>query len=225
VAQNYYLSSASGPKGSFVIDQVHIVPKPPKDFVYGDSLTTNLYVVDGLGGFDPVSGQVGSGVITSLGLPGVAPIWTNSNWTRITNGWNGTIVAQDAAFGALFTSLGTNPISLELDVRITDAAGNPVTYANPIISLYNSGIVGLVTVPPTIGPSRDGLYAIPAGVDSGTVTGLALPLTPRRVYPSVRKPAGGFTMFANSSAARLRLTAFNSICQGRPIQPATSLNT
>lgn len=182
---------------------------------YGDSLTTNLYVVDGLGGFDTVSGQVGSGVITSLGLPGVAPIWTNSNWTRITNGWNGTIVANDTQFAALFTSLGTNPISLELDVRITDAAGNPVTYANPIISLYNSGIVGLVTVPSPIGPSRDGLYAIPAGVDSGTVTGLALPLTPRRVYPSVRKPAGGFTMFANSVSGTLTTDGFQFNLSGQ----------
>jgi hypothetical protein len=163
---------------------------------YGDSINTNLYLVDGAGGFDAVSGQIGAGVVASIGLPGVAPIWINSSWTPITNGWNGTLVANDAAFAALFTSLGSNPISMELDFRITDSAGRPITYANPIISLYNSGVVGVVTTPPTIGPSRDGLYSIPNGVDSGTVSSLALPLTPRRVYVSVRKPAGGYNIFA-----------------------------
>lgn len=186
---------------------------------YGDQSNTNIYVVDGLGAFDAVSGQSGANVTVSLGLAGITPIWINSTWTQITNGWNGTIVANDTQFAALFTSLGTNPIDLELNVRITDNAGRPITYANPIISLYNSGVVGVVTVPPTIGPSRDGHYSIPSLADSGAVTGLGLPITPRRVYVTVHKPAGGYNIFANVVDGTLTTDGFQYNLSGQTDSP------
>lgn len=166
----------------------------------GDVIATNLFIVDGTGAIDNVSGQSGSSVIATLSQSGSATIlWTNATWTRITSpvpGWAGQLAANTVAIQNLFTSLGTNPIDLELGIRVTDQLGNPIVYANPSIKCYYSPIVaGLVSTNPfnNIG---DGLYSIPSGVDTGAVTGLALSLPPRRVLVSVRKPSGGFNISA-----------------------------
>lgn len=53
-----------------------------------------------------------------------------------------------------------------------------------------------------------GQYAIPNGVDGGTVSGLILTGTPRRAFLFMQKPAGGFDMFASLVIGTLTATGF-----------------
>lgn len=212
-----YLSSKASPRGASVISELNPVPQAVRDMTQGDVRATNIYVVDGSGAFDAVSGQVGSSVIVGLGLPGVLPVWTNSLWTPIVGppaGWSGLLAARTADFAPLFTSTGTNPLELELSVRVTDATGNPIVFANPLIKLWKSGIDdGLAASNPFIN-AGDGEYAIPNGADIGSVTGLGLGLVPRRVLLAVRKPAGGLNLFASVVAGTITTGGFNFTLNG-----------
>lgn len=123
--------------------------------------------------------------------------WLNSSWTRFAGppaGWSGTISPNGLKVFQMFN--GKSLITPTLEIRVTDAAGNPRSYASLPFKLLQTLIpTGALSTTPEV--SQDGVFAIPNGTDVVNVTGLALSLVPRRVYPFVIKPAGGLNIFAS----------------------------
>lgn len=208
MALNIYISAVANPRGSIVISQSNPVAQSFRDLVLGDVHAVNLYLVDGVGGYDSRSGSAGSSVKAAIGTPGATPVWVNSSWTIITNGWSGQIAANTQALASLFTA-GTNPVELELEIQVTDASGNPIAFANPLIKIWQRLInTNSLSTNPFVN-AGDGEYAIPNAADTGSVTGLALSLVPRRVFLSVRKPIGGNAIFASVVAGSISTDGFN----------------
>lgn len=187
---NLFLNPNLSPRGSLVISQTNPTAIPPPDFVFENTRQTNIYIVNGSGGYDVNSGNANYSLRVSIGLPGTELDWVNTNWTPIANGWNGVISTDTTAIEALFTTLGTNPLNCELEITIFDLAGEPVTTLITPIKIWNrvASDDDLVT-PPAVN-NADGEFSIPSGVDTVLVTGLALSAVPRRVIASVRKVIG-----------------------------------
>lgn len=196
-----------------VLNPVNILPR---EMVLYDSLATNIYLVDGNGGYDSLSGASGSTVIATLGQAGATPLWTNSSWTLITGpaGWTGKLSPNSAALVAIFATLGTNPVELEFAINITNQAGDPVSYANALVNFWKRFPGTAVSTNP-FANSGDGAFSIPNGADVGAVTGLNLTLIPRRVMVSVRKPAGGLQLFASVEDGSITTDGFKFTLNGQ----------
>lgn len=168
-------------------------PIPMSEMVFGESRVAQLFVADGEGGYDPVSGAAGATVKVGIGdLTSDEPVWLNTSWTRIANGWQGIIAPNIQAVKDLFS--GQSFITASLRIQIIDVAGNKETYALWPFRLWRIGITDS-TIPTPPEDSQDGQFTIANGVDFATVTGLNLSAVPRRVLPFMRKPAGGLNIF------------------------------
>ncbi len=208
-----YISSLNGPRGSIVVSKENPVSQAFRDLVLGDVHAANIYLVDGVGGYDARSGQAGSSVRVALGIPGTAPVWINTNWQIISNGWAGQIAANTQSLVALFTD--SDPIDVTLEIQITDAAGNSIAFANPKIHIWRRliDINSLVTNP--FMNAVKGEYAIPALVDTGVVSGLALALLPTGIIVQVQKPVGGFNLFPTLVSGSITLDGFSFDLSGQ----------
>jgi hypothetical protein len=76
-------------------------------------------------------------------------------------------------------------------VEFPEVKGTAVATRYSILIPAVSGIATTVT-----DECLSGTFAIPSGVSTVTVTGLALAATPQQVIANVRKPANGYQMFA-----------------------------
>lgn len=211
---NIYISTKDSPVGSIVISKVNPTPTPFRSLVLGNTLDTNIYLVDGVGGFNAISGDAAYSVAVGIGMPGDGAAWLNTTWTPITNGWNGNLATTAAAIGALFTSLGLNPIEPTLEIRVTDAQSRIVSETLTPIKIFRRVIDPENLVNPPSPSNSDGEYAIPNLADSGSVTGLNLAAVPRRVLATVRKPAGGETLFASIVAGTISTAGFSFTLSG-----------
>lgn len=192
-----YISTKNTPNGAAVISQTNPTPIVMRDFVLGNTLDTNLYLVDGISGFDEVSGVDGYSVLVGIGRPGEGAVQLNPTWTPLDNatGWNGNLAFTDSRLADLFDTAGTNPLALQMEVQVTDTQSRIVSDLLIPIKVFRRVIEPEDLVIPAF--TADGEFAIGNGVDSGTVTGLNLAKVPRRVMVSVRKPSGGSNLFAS----------------------------
>lgn len=212
---NIYLSSAESPKGANVISQLNPVSISFKDLIYGDTLPSQIFLVDGNGNYDPRSGSSLS-VSTLIGTPGQTPIWQNNSWSAITNGWSGNIITTAPAFLALFLSTGMNPLTSTLEVKLTDTIGTVATIAQLKIKIYNDQTFTPITTDVLMTAIR-GSYNLIQGADSGTVTGLGLSSLPTQVLPfPIRKPSGGINIFPNIVNGSLTTDGFSFTLDAAP---------
>lgn len=191
-----YISEALNCSNSRVFSVTNPIPINCPEFVYGDSVPVNLYVVDGQGDYSDISGQAGTTVKVGIGdLSSADPAWLNASWTRIANGWTGSIAPRGVQ-ALLDLFLGRQFFWASLRINISDPAGHPRNYAVLPFKLLRIGISeGAAVTPPDI--SMNGQFAIPNGADQVIVTGLALPAVPRRVIAGVRKASGGANLFSS----------------------------
>lgn len=217
-----FISSGNGPRGAIVVSKTNPVAVAFRDLVLGDVHAANIYLVDSAGGFDALSGAAGSSIKAAIGIPGSDPVWVNSSWTIITNGWTGQIAANTQAFADLFD--GSNPINPTLEIQITDSSGNAIAFVNVPITIWQRVVdTDSLSTNPFVN-AGDGEFAIPNGADIGTVTGLALSLLPRRVFAVVRKPAGGLNLYASVVAGTISTDGFQFNLNGATDQTGYKLD-
>lgn len=139
-------TGAQSPETAFVVSERYPVPVPEVfDFVYGDQVKLELFLVNGQGGFDAVSGLSGYTVKVAIGpLAGTVAALQDS-WGLITNGWSATLELNTA--GALALLAGQNTVETWLEVEITDGSGNVRTYGQTQIRLRNQTINSGASVP------------------------------------------------------------------------------
>lgn len=188
-----YISEALDCDKSRVFSVDNTISIPMTEMVFGESRAVKLYIVDGQGGYDAVSGAVGTTVKVGIGdLNADDPVWLNTSWTRIANGWQGVIAPNIQAVYNLFA--GQNFITVSLRIQIIDAAGDKENYALLPFRLWRLGIsTTILPTPPE--DAQSGYFPIPNAADFVTVTGLNLSAVPRGVMPFMVKPAGGFNIF------------------------------
>ena len=214
---NLYLSAAESPRSALVASQLNPVPIKLRDLFYGDNVSANIYIADGLGGFDARSGDPNYSISAAIGTPGSVPIWLDSTWTQIANGWSGAIQTDAAGFGTQFSLTGMNPIELILEVKIKNIQGAISTLAQIPALIYNDEIGGSTPNPDVLVNAVRGSFNLVQGADSGTITGLGLVTAPVQVllHP-IRKPVGGLNLYATPVNGTLTQDGFSFTLTGQP---------
>lgn len=214
---NLYLSALESPRNALVSSALNPIPVKLRDLINKDNLAVFLYIVDGFGNYDSRSGSTSYTISASIGLPGQAPIWLRNTWTPITNGWSGNLQTDAAGFDSLFATTGMNPIVPTLEIKAFNLQGVPSTLLQMPVNIYNDQIGGTSPTPDVLVNAIRGSYNLTSGADSGTVTGLALSSTPVSVllHP-IRKPAGGFNLFATPISGTLTTDGFQFTLSGAP---------
>lgn len=133
-----YISTKNTPTGAAVISAVNPTAIVMRDFIVGNTLDTNIYLVDGLGAFDSASGAAGYTLTVRIGLPSAGTIQLNGDWTPITNGWNGNLAFTDARLADLFDELGTNPVKPTLEIEVSDTQGRIVSELQLPIKIFRN---------------------------------------------------------------------------------------
>lgn len=214
---NLYVSAAESPRNALVSSALNPIPIKLRDLINKDTLPVYLFIVDGFGNYDPRSGSTDCTIAASIGLPGQAPIWLRTAWTPITNGWSGNLQTDAAGFDSLFTATGMNPIVPTLEIKAFNLQGVPSTLLQMPVNIYNDQIGGTSPTPDVLVNAIRGSFNLTSGADSGTVTGLALSSTPVSVllHP-IRKPAGGFNLFAAPVSGTLTTDGFQFTLSAAP---------
>lgn len=191
MALTLYISEAVDATQSLVFSQTNPVPIPFPPLTYGDSEVASIFLVDGSGNIAGDSGQAGSTVVVSLGLLQTgAAVWSTSSFTLLTgpNGWQGTLNPTGSNLLALFN--GRSQMYLAIQVRITNAAGNTTTWLSMPVLIINS-----MAPAGSVASLQYGTVALPQGVSTYTVTGLALPSVPKVIFTNILKPPGALNIF------------------------------
>lgn len=137
--QNLYVSSVASPSEALVASTTYPEPVRPPDLVAGDKIDQTVYLVDGVGALDALSG---SAAYTCK--VGVGPITGGSNWTTatfsaVTSGWAGTTDMTQAAVTAAIAGLAS--VRALLEVELTLIAGTKVrTVLQQEVTLLNKVI-------------------------------------------------------------------------------------
>lgn len=218
----FYLNENLDPEKALVLSVSNPIPISAPELVFGDSLSTRIFIVDGSGNYSSASGAIGSTVKVGIGLLGTEdPAWLNENWMAITNGWSGVISPNIQAVFDLFN--GKNFITAVLQIKVTDAQGNVETYASIPFKLLKTILPnGALPTPPE--HSTDGTKAIPSGSDTVTVSGLGLSSVPRRIIPILVKPAGGLNIFPTLIKQSITADGFSCDLSGQTDSDQYSLD-
>lgn len=189
-----YISEALDCSKSRVFNVTNPVPTPMSELVINDLLETNLFLVDGQGGYSALSGADGVTVKVGIGdLTTTEPVWLSQIWNQIDNGWTGAVSLQSTPLIALLN--GRNFFTASFRIKIVDADNHEQTFALLPFKFWGIGIASSTT-PDVPTDATSGSIAIGNAADTVTVTGLNLSQVPRHVFPVVRKPSGGFNLFA-----------------------------
>lgn len=140
------------------------------------------------------AGDTGANEVQYLNLS-TETAWLSSSWTRFAGppaGWTGLLSPNGLKVFQLFN--GKSSISPTLEIRVTDASGNPRSYASIPFKLLQT-LIPTTSLSTTLETSVDGVFAIPNGVDQVTIEDLGLTLVPRRIALVMIKPAGGLNIF------------------------------
>lgn len=194
MAFNLYIAENLDPAKSVVNSRLQACPIPMRQLVFGETIATNLYIVDGSGNFSEASGADGSTVKVGIGIPGNDPVWLNTAWTAVDDGWSGVLSPNTQDLLDLFDD-GTFA-DLFFEVEVTNAQGQKSKYCSVPVRVAKRVINAAAATTP-LDDSTDGQVAIDEGSDVVTVTGLDLAQSPRRVMVIVRKPAGGLNLYAS----------------------------
>jgi hypothetical protein len=190
-----YISEALDCSRSRVFSIDNPVPIPMSELVVNDLIDTQLFLVDGQGGYSALSGADGVTVKVGIGdLTTAEPVWLSQVWNQNinSNGWTGTVSLQSSGLVTILS--GRNVATLSFRVKIIDTNNHEQTFALLPFKFWGIGIASSTT-PDVPVDSTDGEFAIVNGADTVTVTGLNLSAVPRRVFPVVRKPVGGENLF------------------------------
>jgi len=137
MAQNLYLNTrAQSPGVGLVRSELVPVPIEFPPLVFQDVPDFNLYLADGEGGFDSISGLSGYSPQFEIGVIGGVSIIASTVWTEIENGWSGRISLNNADVEAILN--GETEVLAIAQIRILDPDGYLHTYCQQPIRLLGS---------------------------------------------------------------------------------------
>jgi hypothetical protein len=142
----YVNVQARTPEDGFVVSEIYPVPIPETfDLVRGDQVKLSIYLVDGEGAFDAISGASGYTLKVAVGTPGGTVAAMQDSWSLITNGWTAYINLNTQGIADLLA--GAQTVKTKMEVEVTDGSGNVRTYGQRSVRILNQTISGASTVP------------------------------------------------------------------------------
>ena len=143
----YVHTGAQSPASAFVKSEVYPTQTPEVfDFVFGDQVNLNVFLVDGAGGFDAISGLGTHTLRVAIGTPGGTPAALQDTWSTITDGWEALLDLNTTGIQSLLA--GEASVNTHVEVEVTDGSGNKRTYGQRKIRVLNQTI-GSAAVSPT----------------------------------------------------------------------------
>ncbi len=218
-----FISEKLSPDKSIVSSKLTPVPVNFPSLIFGDSIATNIYTVDGEGDFASSSGANNYSIKVGIGFRGETVTWLNSTWTQITDGWTGYLNLISAEMLALFN--GHTSIVATLEVKLTNPASNTQTIASipfnlvlPVIESddedsdnpmnRNAKTLALVTSVPNGVTVADNLV---------TVTGQAFGQVPTSIIVAINTPTTETAIFTCITIiASLSADGFQFVMSGIP---------
>lgn len=138
--------NARTPEDALVVSETYQVPIPETfDFVRGDQVNLSVYLTDGVGGFDAISGAAGYTLKVAVGEPGGTVAAMQDTWNTMTNGWGAYLDLNTQ--GVINLLNGQASVRTKLEIEVTDGSGKVRTYGQRTIRLLNQTISGSSAVP------------------------------------------------------------------------------
>ena len=138
--------NARTPEDGIVVSEVYPVPIPETfDFVRGDQVNLSVYLVDGNGAFDAISGSAGYTLKVAIGTPGGTVAAMQDTWNLITDGWGAYIDLNTQGIADLLN--GEQTVKTKIEIEVTDGSGNVRTYGQRSVRILNQTISGSSSVP------------------------------------------------------------------------------
>ena len=135
-AQDIYLSTKSrSPEEAFVFSQLAPVPVEFCELVLTNTVDLNLYLADGEGDFDTISGLAGYSVDMRIGRLATAAVVQLTSWSGISNGWTGSLSLNTSEAIALFA--GADYLDAYVQIQITNPSAEPKVYGLKKCRLLN----------------------------------------------------------------------------------------
>jgi hypothetical protein len=124
MTQNLYISAITPPSQSLVKSETYPVQVVPPDLVKGNKIDQYIYLCDGLGAFDAISGSSSYTCKVGVGPKEGGSNWTTATFSAATQGWSGTTDMTGAAVAAAIA--GLKSVRAILEVELTLIAGTKV---------------------------------------------------------------------------------------------------
>lgn len=138
--------AARTPEDGIVISEVYPVPIPETfDLVRGDQVNLSVYLVDGNGSFDVISGASGYTLKVAVGNPGGTVAAMQDSWNLITNGWGAYLDLNTQ--GIIDLLAGQPSVKTKIEIEVTDGSGKVRTYGQRSVRILNQTISGSSAVP------------------------------------------------------------------------------
>lgn len=210
-------TDAASPKSSLIKSVSNFAHADAPEFTLGEVLPVRLYLASpsATNGYDPLSGSSSLAINVGLGQAGSSAgfdaftTWTPIMSNGIPVGWTGTLYFNTVNLANAFSISGggyRSSVPATLEFSYTDGSGGKVIFGSPNIRVINC------ILPPGNNNSQsmeiNGSVSIPNGVDSATITGLALVASPRLVACTVLKPASGLNLFASAVSGTITTDGF-----------------
>ena len=142
----YCNANARTPEDGIVVSETYSVPIPETfDFVRGDQVNLSVYLVDGDGAFDAISGSAGYTLKVAVGTPGGTVAAMQDTWNLITNGWGAYLDLNTQGIIDLLD--GNQSVKTKIEIEITDGSGKVRTYGQRAVRILNQTISGSSAVP------------------------------------------------------------------------------
>ena len=131
-----YANSNADPTSAVVRSEVYPVPASIPAVTRGNKIEYSVYLVDGEGNFDSISGSAGYTLKIAIGPAGGPALASVQFTTQITNGWKGTLDLTGADVTNALSGKASIPTVWELQVT-KDATSETRTYAQQEVTLLN----------------------------------------------------------------------------------------
>lgn len=139
MAVSIYANSNADPSAAAVRSEVYPVPVSIPAVTRGNKVIYNVYLVDGEGNFDSISGTSGYTLKIGIGTPGGTAIASVTFTAQITNGWTGTLDLTGSGVTDALAGAANVEVTWELQVT-KDATSVTQTYIQQTTLLLNKVI-------------------------------------------------------------------------------------
>lgn len=144
----YINANAQSPAAALLSASTESAPSVAPEFVFGDRLSIDMYLVDGQGSFDERSGDPANSIRVALGPIGGPLVAYQPSWSAIDNGFRGELdLNTDEADDLLGDE---ESVQTWFEIEIIEPGPNPQTLVHQVVELRRELIPNTPNIPTPI---------------------------------------------------------------------------
>lgn len=124
MSQNLYVNGQAPPTQALVKSTTYPVNVSVPDLVKGNKIVQTIYLVDGNGALDAISGSASYTCKVGVGPSTGGSSWTTNTFSATTNAWTGTVDMTTAAVASAIS--GVKSLRAIFEVEITEISSSKV---------------------------------------------------------------------------------------------------